>query len=495
MSATTATGSTRIAFAIFLRLLGAIYLCAFVSLWVQIEGLVGERGIEPANELIIEASRVLEGLDRFHRLPTLYWLHPSDGTLHALCAAGTALAATATILFAPAWIYALLWLVYLSLYSIGGVFLRFQWDILLLETGVLAILAAPLALLPSRAAPAAPHWIVRGLLLWLLDRLIFASGAVKLLSGDPSWWHLTALTMHYETQPLPTWIGWWVHQLPQTAHVVSCVVMFVIEILVPPLIVIPGRTRVAAAGLFLFLQALIALTGNYGFFNLLSVALVVLLVDDRFWPARLHAWADRAPPRGAWPLALAAPIAAFLFLHSTTEFLSRFGIGETVFAPLEPIRRELAPFELTSGYGLFAMMTTARQEIVIEGSDDGETWREYRFRWKPGTVDRRPRFVAPHMPRLDWQMWFAALGDVNQNPWFVRLVIRLLEGSPPVLGLLAENPFPDRPPHLVRARLERYRFSTLAERRHDGKWWRPTPLGSYLPPVSLEDFVRDPTGP
>ncbi len=140
------------------------------------------------------------------------------------------------------------------------------------------------------------------------------------------------------------------------------------------------------------------------------------------------------------------------------------------------------------------MMTTERLEIIVEGSDEGETWREYRFRWKPGTIDRRPRFVEPHQPRLDWQMWFAALGDVRQNPWFVRFVRRLLEGSPPVVGLLAENPFLENPPRLVRARLVRYRFSTVAERRDDGKWWRRTEVGIYLPPVSIEDFSKSPTG-
>ncbi len=494
MTAPAHTNHTRVAFALFLRLLGAIYFCAFVSLWAQVDGLVGSRGIEPASELVAAASSALEGFERFHRLPTLYWLHPSDGMLQALCALGSGLAALATLLFAPAWIYALLWLLYLSLYSIGGVFLHFQWDILLLETGFLAILAAPLVLLPSRAAPAAPHWIVRGLFLWLLDRLMFGSGAAKLLSGDPSWWNLSALTVHYETQPLPTWIGWWVHQLPHGVHVFSCVMMFAIELLVPPLIVIPGRTRVVAAALFFVLQVSIVLTGNYCFFNLLTIALIVLLVDDLFWPRRLREWAEWRPPRGAWPVALAAPIAGFLFVLSTAEFLPRLGVGDALFAPLDGVRRVVAPFELTNNYGLFAMMTTERLEIIVEGSDEGETWREYRFRWKPGTIDRRPRFVEPHQPRLDWQMWFAALGDVRQNPWFVRFVRRLLEGSPPVVGLLAENPFLENPPRLVRARLVRYRFSTVAERRDDGKWWRRTEVGIYLPPVSIEDFSKSPTG-
>ena len=412
--------------------------------------------------------------------------------LHLLSAAGTALALVASVAFAPAWLYGLLWLLYLSLYSVGGVFLHFQWDILLLETGFLAILAAPLRLLPSRVAPAAPHWVVRGLLLWLLDRLMFASGAVKLLSGDPTWRSLEALTVHYETQPLPTWIGWWAHQLPHDVHVFSCVVMFAIELVVPPLIVIPGRTRVVAAALFFSLQLLILLTGNYCFFNLLTIALILLLIDDRFWPRALRNWAHRGAPLGAWPVAAAAPLAAFLFLLSAATFFPRFGIGGGLFAPLNSIQRALAPFELTNTYGLFAVMTTTRPEITVEGSEDGETWRAYRFRWKPGPLDAAPRFVQPHQPRLDWQMWFAALAEVRQNPWFLRFARQLLEGSPEVLALLAENPFPDGPPRFVRARLDRYRFTTLAERNDSGKWWKREELPPYLPEVSLDDLERFP---
>jgi hypothetical protein len=150
------------------------------------------------------------------------------------------------------------------------------------------------------------------------------------------------------------------------------------------------------------------------------------------------------------------------------------------------------PFRTVNGYGLFAVMTTSRPEIVVEGSDDGETWKEYAFRWKPGDMGRRPGFVEPHQPRLDWQMWFAALSDVRQNPWFVSFVHRLLEGSPDVLRLLAADPFAGKAPRFVRAELYDYRFTDRVARAKTGAWWTRKLLGTYLPAVSLEDFRQNP---
>ena len=477
---------------LFLRLLGAAYLSAFVSLWVQVDGLIGSNGILPARDFLESAGAAL-GPERFWWLPTLCWLDSSDRFLRVLSGGGAALSLLLILGVAPVPSLVLLWAAYLSLASVGQDFLSFQWDILLVETGFLAIFLAPLKLWPRLAAEPEPPRPVVWLCRWLLFRLMFSSGAVKLLSGDPSWWSLSALEYHYWTQPLPTWLGWYANLLPAWFQTVSCAVMFAIELGAPCLIAAPQSFRLVAFFAILFLQLLILATGNYCFFNLLTVALCFLLLDDAVWPARARAWlgADRSQPHGrAWPRWIIHPVAALIVVLSVIQVFdfSRLSPGSSHW--LHRLRRATAPLRLVNGYGLFAVMTTTRPEIVVEGSDDGATWSEYEFRWKPGDLARAPAFVEPHQPRLDWQMWFAALGTYRQNPWFVSFVLRLLEGSKEVLDLLEKNPFADHPPRAVRAVLYRYTFTDLAERRATGRWWRRERVGLYLPAVSLESFRR-----
>jgi hypothetical protein len=114
-------------------------------------------------------------------------------------------------------------------------------------------------------------------------------------------------------------------------------------------------------------------------------------------------------------------------------------------------------------------------------------WLSYEFKYKPSDVNRRPAFVAPHQPRLDWQMWFAALGNYQQNSWFASFCERLLQGSPEVLALLAKNPFPDHPPRYIRAEFYDYQFTDTAERRATSAWWKRELIGEYLPPISLRE--------
>jgi predicted DCC family thiol-disulfide oxidoreductase YuxK len=510
---------------IFLRSLGIVYLIAFVSLWTQIVGLIGHNGITPVQDLLKSVEQYVSAehheVERYHLLPTLCWFGASDGSLKWQCAAGTALAILLVIGVAPAPCLFLLWLIYLSLTSAGNVFLGFQWDALLLETGFLAIFFAPLRLLPrrpSRESP--PSRIVLWLLRWLLFRLMFESGVVKLTWGDATWIKLNALNLHYETQPLPTWIGWYAHQLPQWFQKSSTVVMFAIELAVPFLIFAPRRPRQLAAVVFVVFQLVILLTGNYCFFNLLTIALCLTLLDDAgmqacsrwlgdLWrriisrlprdqtpdePAAPQS-APSPPRRSAWGLAVTLPLLALVLGTSYVQLFDSFiggmpgekraRLSERWLGPMLSLEEWLAPFRSFNGYGLFRVMTTTRREIVIEGSDDGVNWKAYEFRYKPGDVTRRPGFVEPHQPRLDWQMWFAALGDYRQNPWFINLCARLLQGSPEVLSLLKQNPFPDAPPRAVRAMIYEYHFTDPATRRRTGEWWHRELKGIYLPSISL----------
>jgi hypothetical protein len=325
---------------------------------------------------------------------------------------------------------------------------------------------------------------------WLLFRLMFGSGVVKLRSGDAAWRSLTALEYHYETQPLPTWLGFYAHHLPADVHLASAAFMFVIELALPWLIWLPGRWRRPPLVAFVAFQILIAMTGNYAFFNLLTIAFCVFLADAGLLPPRWRptpADAATGPPPatlfGAWPRALLAPFVAVLAVVSAVQFTeATLGVRLPWPSPALWLARAVSPLRSVNSYGLFAVMTTTRPEIVVEGSDDGETWRAYEFRYKPGDPYRRPGFVAPHQPRLDWQMWFAALGTCGQSPWLRSLFQRLREGSPPVASLLAGNPFPDRPPRYVRALLYDYRFSDLATHRRTGEWWQRRLEGEFCRP-------------
>jgi lipase maturation factor 1 len=493
----------------FLRALGLIYLIAFVSLWVQVDGLVGGNGISPVNQFL-PAARAQLGSDAYYLLPTLCWFNSSDTFLHFLCGGGVVLSLLLIFGIAPALSLAGLFVCYLSLTIAGQVFFNFQWDVLLLETGFLSIFVAPwrlwprdLLLFPGSTTPAAASPVSRPalfLLKFLLFKLMLMSGVVKLTSGDDSWWNLTALDYHYWSQPLPTVFGWWADKTPEWFKHFSVAFCLAVEIIGPLFIWAPRRPRLVAAGLMIFLQLVIALTGNYCFFNMLTIALCLLLIDDaavgrrlegpaptslashelrppnaRSMMSRLPAYAATAVIVGTLPLNTWLIFSAFKTRSRPPEWLASF-------------YEQLEAFRVANGYGLFRVMTKDRCEIVIEGSADGIEWLPYEFKWKPGDVKRAPGWCAPHQPRLDWQMWFAALGTPRENPWFVGLIVRLLQGSRDVNGLLARNPFSEGPPRYIRATFYRYRFTTSEEHRQTGAWWKRQELREYLPTISLDQL-------
>jgi predicted DCC family thiol-disulfide oxidoreductase YuxK len=486
---------------IFLRALGLVYLVAFVSLWLQISGLIGHNGILPADQFMSAVRQQCNeqgiGLERFHLVPTLCWLDASDSFLNFQCAAGTVCAIILIIGIAPVLSLALLWLLYLSLATVGQDFLGFQWDNLLIEAGFLAIFFAPLQWLPRAARGTPPSRLVLCLLRLLLFKLLFSSGCVKLFSGDPNWRNLTALTFHYQTQPLPTWLGWYASQQPFWFQKFSCAAMFGIELGAPFLIFAPRRIRFLGGAAIASLQMLILLTGNYTFFNFLTLALCLLLLDDfvfqKILPPKLtrlfsinHQLSTINKLR-RWPKVVLTSIAFVVIAISLFQVVSLFGTRSGLWFPVAMLENELAPFRTFNSYGLFAVMTTERREIVVEGSNDGVNWLAYEFKYKPGDLNRRPGFVEPFQSRLDWQMWFAALGNYQQNTWFEKFCECLLQGSPEVLALLDQNPFPKQPPRFVRAELFDYHFTGLAERRATGAWWKREFIGEYLPPVSLRE--------
>lgn len=472
---------------LFLRLLAVVFLIAFVSFWVQLGGLVGPRGILPAQSYLDEVAQQA-GAARFWLLPTLGWLFGGGVFLHVLCAAGVLLSVALFLGFAPPLCLFLLWLCYLSLLGPGQIFMNYQWDALLLEAGLLSVFLAPWRWHVGWHERPAPPPLARWLLWWLLFRLMFLSGAVKLTSGDKTWENCTALLYHYQTQPLPTWLGWWVHQLPAWLQKASCRLMFVIELGGPFLLFGPRRARLAAALSLIAFQLFIALTGNYTFFNLLTVALCLLFLDDAWWARRfprVHRAAPEAAPARCLPRWILAPVLVFVVAFTSVQALPALKRGLVFYQWVGSLLDAVGPFRSLNNYGLFAVMTTTRPEIVIEGSADGRAWEAYEFKWKPGALARRPGFVAPHQPRLDWQLWFAALAYPRREPWIYALMQRLGENSPPVTGLLAHNPFPDPPPRYLRAVLYDYEFTTPAQRSRTGRWWRRDPLDYYFPATPM----------
>jgi hypothetical protein len=461
---------------LFLRLLGAVSLGAFLSARVQLDALVGAGGIEPAVQL---AAQITEQAKRKNL--SLFWLHPSDGMLHGLAWAGVVASLCLVVDVAPALALAACWACYASLVVVGGVFFSYQWDALLLESFLVAAFVVPLRLRP-RWDDRPPHrlgiWVVRA----LVFKLVLLSGLVKLTSGDTTWRALSALDYHHWTQPLPTAAGLFFARLPRWTNHAATFVTLAIELAAPFLIFGPRRLRWLACALFVLLQLAIAISGNYGFFNLLTLVLALTLLDDEAIESRI-----RLPlrPRASRPWTLGYPLAFVVLSVSAIESCARVTEPGTVPRPALALAEAAEPYLPIHSYGLFAVMTTTRPEIELEGSADGVHWKPYVFRYKM-SVDRRPRLVPLHMPRLDWQMWFAALaGDCTNVFWYPDFAKRVLEGSKAVNGAFESVPFPGKPPLFLRSTLWQYRPSANGWIRTDPKPFCPvlTLQGGELLPV------------
>ena len=473
---------------VFLFLLGLVYLVAFLSLWTQIEGLVGQKGILPVESYLKD---VRWSLDHFWNLPTLFWFYAGDGFLQATCLFGVGASLCVMANRAVGLSLLVMWGLYLSLFNVAQPFLGFQWDTLLLETGFLALFLVPWRRNKGTTPP--PSSLILFLFRFLLFRVVFTSGLVKILSQDPTWSDFTALYYHYETQPLPTWIGWYAHQLPHGFQEFSVACVFIIQLGVVFLIFGPRRIRYIGCAVLVFHEVLILLTGNYCFFNLLTIALCLLLLDDtvfsRWLPGHWKFSGQKETKRvPVWEKRLftgmrAGVLGVCIMLYAIPLLVTSGNYPSIYVATANAIR----PLHLFNSYGLFAVMTTSRPEIIILGSDDRENWFPYEFKWKPGNIANKPEFVAPHQPRLDWQMWFAALSNYERNPWLIQFMIRLLQGSPPVIGLLEDNPFPDSPPKYMQAIVYDYRFTDAETRDRDGSWWNRKLLRPYTPILQLPD--------
>jgi len=464
---------------LFLRLLGLTYLAAFISFAVQASALIGSDGVLPVGYYLTAVKEQL-GADAYMRLPTLFWFSTVDGFIKFVCIAGMVLSLSLITGFLVRTSLVMLYVLYLTLVNGGQDFMSFQWDFLLLECGFLAIF------LPCGSTIIV--WLYR----WLVFRFMFLGGAVKLVSGDRSWDSLTALNYHFETQPLATPLSWYAHHLPESVLMAGTGVTLITELLVPFLIFTPRRFRHIAASCFIIFETCILLTGNYNFFNLLTIFMCLFLFDDaavkRLMPYRILATISNYKYSTAGMVASScALLMALISIYMGTTQISRV-TGRDWGIQYSAVYRFLAPFGIVNSYGPFAVMTKVRNEIVIEGSADQITWQEYQFKYKPGGLDKCPGWVAPHQPRIDWQMWFAALNKPEHERWLFHLMIRLLQNSEPVTAIFKYNPFPDDPPASVRARFYEYTFTSVEERKETGQCWNRSLLGDYYPPISIKNL-------
>ncbi len=461
---------------LFTRLFGLVYLSAFVSFGVQALGLIGSHGIMPLAGMLQTTYNQI-GPDGFFEMPMVFWLNDSDFMIQATCCVGAGFSVLVFFNLLPRLSLFFCYLLYLSLLYAGSVFMYFQWDTFLLEAGFLALLL--------NFATRPGIWLLR----WLLFRFMFMSGVVKLSSGDPNWWNLSALKYHFLTQPLPTPLAWYAARLPAQVLTFATGATFAIELVLPFLIFCPRRLRFSAAFGILLLESFIFFTGNYNWFNLQAMLLCLVLFDDavlqKIVPQPLVRWLTLRRPlrqlqrRGK---IIVTVLASLILFCSLVEMDERFGGEPPDIA--QDIDGVLEPLHLVSSYGLFAVMTTKRNEIIMQGSADGTHWRDYEFKYKPGDVTRTPPWNIPHQPRLDWQMWFAALDSPNRLPWFWRFVQKLLENDPAVTSLLRTNPFVDKPPLFIRAKFYEYSYSSSAEKAK-GIWWDRRLLGLYFPAARL----------
>lgn len=499
---------------LFLRGLGLIYFSAFFSLIFQIRGLIGPDGILPSANYLQSVAQSLGSVERLWYAPTLLWFSSGPVMLSALCWIGMAASVLLVLNLWPRGMLAVCFICFLSFVSAAQDFSGYQSDGMLLEAGFISLFFAPAGFRPGWGATTPPSRASLFLLQWEWFRIYFESGAVKLLSGDPQWRHFTAMDEYYQNGPLPTWIGWYVQHLPHWFHAGAVVGTFALELVLAWMLFLPRRWRIACFVIATAWQIPVILTANYTFLNYLVLLLGVLLLDDPFilrilpqkWESRMktrmvspalaaaHAGDNEqqtTPPdaisalRHHWyalRLALSSVASSWIFYATTLQLIWMFA---RVPLPASPVSA-LEPFRIANQYGLFAVMTRGRYEIEFQGSNDGQNWVAYPFRYKPQDPKKAPGIYAPYQPRFDWNLWFASLGTWREYPIVGNTEVRLLDNNKDVLALLAGNPFPAAPPKQVRAVLWQYWFTTLAEKRATGMWWRREMLGLYAPRVERE---------
>ena len=473
---------------VLLRFLGFVYAVAFLIAALQILPLIGEHGITPAGPYmaLVQDHFGSRSAAEFN-LPSLFWWGLSDRLLVGLAWAGFALSLVVMAGYANALIMALLWVIYMSYVHIGQIWYSYGWEIQMIETGFLAIFLCPiLDPLPFSRHP--PPVVILWLYRWLGFRIMLGAGLIK-LRGDSCWRDLTCLYYHYETQPLPNPFSRVLTFAPHWFSKFEVLWNFFIELVVPWFSFWPRISRHIAGVLLISFQCILIASGNLAFLNWLTIVPFIACFDDCFLRHILPSFIVR---RAGLAAAEPSPHVGYLVASGCVALLVAILSVQPVLnlvSPAQTMNGSFDPFNLVNTYGAFGSVGEERREIVFEGTQDElitshTQWKEYEFPFKPGDPARRPPVVTPYYGRLDWQIWFAAMASPEEYPWTLNFIFKLLHNDPGTLSLLANNPFPDRPPHYIRARLDRYEFAPLGQRQ----WWNRTLLGDWLPPLSTSDL-------
>ena len=477
---------------LILRLLGAVYAIAFLAAINQILPLIGSNGLLPVGIFLKRISDALGPTTGFFRLPSFFWFTHSDPALLTVAWIGFLLSCLVAAGFANALILALLWFLYMSFVNVGQEWYGYGWEIQLLETGFLAIFLCPLLdLRPFPKRPPPKPIII--LFQWLICRIMLGSALIK-LRGDEVWRNGTALYYHFETQPIPGPLSRWFHFLPKAALRFGVWYNWLAEGIAPFFVFWPRHARHIAGLIIVGLQGILILSGNLSFLNWLTIVPALACFDDSFWAKLLpraitrkatEAAANAEPSKPmtttAWAITI---LIGFLSIQPVLNMLS----------PQQIMNTSFDPFNLVNTYGAFGSVGQERLNIVFEGTtdsipDDSAHWIDYPYKALPTAPEKRPPQVAPYQPRLDWQMWFAAMSTPSEYPWTLILIGKLLRNDPGALSLFAANPFPGKPPRYIRAVLYRYSFAKPGNPEH--RWWNRTNIGApWLPALSLRDLPQ-----
>ena len=486
---------------LFLRALGCIYFSAFFSLVFQIRGLIGPEGILPANQYLPAVAHALGHARGLWFAPTVLWVSSGPHMLTALCWVGMGASLLLVLNIWPRAMLVICFVCFLSFVSAAQDFSSYQSDGMLLEAGFISLFFAPPGFRPGFGVVSPPSRASLFLLQWEWFRIYFESGVAKILGGDPEWRNFTAMDEYYQNGPLPTWIGWYAQHLPHWFHAASAFATLALELGLVWMLFLPRRWRIVCFFIVTPWEVGVILTANYTFLNYLVLALGILLLDDRFllrflpqrWkksfvealatkPLQTRSADGFSRQFKVAKLALSGAVLSWIFYATTAELIWMFA---RVPVPTAPVVA-LDPFRIANRYGLFGIMTRGRYEIEFQGSDDGQTWVAYPFCYKPQDLNKAPGIYAPYQPRFDWNLWFASLGSWQDYPIVLRTEVLLLSNDKDVLDLFATNPFPQKPPREVRAVVWQYWFTSLAEKRAQGLWWRRQFLGLYAPTVKRE---------
>lgn len=494
---------------LFLRALGCIFFSAFYSLLRQVNGLIGPDGLLPAQEYL-QAVHQVTGISRFWYVPTVFWLKSDSTSLLLMAWVGLIASILLVLNFWPRGMIFTCLVTYLSFISTLQTFSSYQSDGMLLSAGFISLFFAPVGFRPKwgERHPGSRASLFLLLLVWFT--IYFESGIAKIASGDPEWRSLTAMDEYYQNGPLPTWIGWYAHHLPHWFHAGTAAFTLALELGLIWMTVLPRPFRIVLFWLVTPLQIGIIITSNYAFLNYLVLVLGILLLDDKYLAILLPrplreditkaadlsqasstnagehrgelSWAAVRRAFSSIGLWVAAFFQAWVFYAIAAQLI--WMLVPRAPLPTSPVST-LEPFRIANQYGLFAVMTRGRYEIEFQGSNDGQTWTPYPFRYKPQDPREAPGIFAPYQPRFDWNLWFASLDSWQQNRFVIYAEERLLAGSPSVLSLFAGNPFPNAPPMQLRALVWQYWFSERAERKQ-GFWWRRELIGLYAPALERE---------